>query len=262
MFNQNLSIMRKILSLVTALMASVAFAYADPFAEVVVPASTLDFYNPAMVEEAAWYSSEKAYWLDQNVLVTSGYESYRSVGTQTWMTQQSAGSSSSTWDALPPFRGSNFYKVASYATLQESRYIAYRVTNCDSVWAYGYNSAATKYLYMEAYEVSNPETASLNPATDTKISTDNSAAGGKGTGVMKLNLDASKTYVIVVSGTGDSNSRLFEIAFFRKPGGITKTYYTVAGDSKPLFGTTWDPSNAANDMVNEPTSGLYVWSIT
>ena len=36
--------------------------------------------------------------------------------------------------------------------------------------------------------------------------------------------------------------------------------YTVAGDSEAAFGTTWDPSNTANDMTLE--SGLYKWTKT
>ena len=36
--------------------------------------------------------------------------------------------------------------------------------------------------------------------------------------------------------------------------------YTVAGDSEAAFGTTWNPSNTANDMTLE--SGLYKWTKT
>ena len=39
-----------------------------------------------------------------------------------------------------------------------------------------------------------------------------------------------------------------------------KPTYTVAGDSEAAFGTTWDPSNTANDMTLE--SGLYKWTKT
>ena len=39
-----------------------------------------------------------------------------------------------------------------------------------------------------------------------------------------------------------------------------KPTYTVAGDSEAAFGTTWDPSNTANDMTLE--DGLYKWTKT
>ncbi len=39
-----------------------------------------------------------------------------------------------------------------------------------------------------------------------------------------------------------------------------KPTYTVAGDSEAAFGTTWDPSNTANDMTLE--GGLYKWTKT
>ena len=51
-----------------------------------------------MVEDADWYG-ETAYYLDNDVLVVSGYESYKSVANQTWITFLSTGSSSNTWDA-------------------------------------------------------------------------------------------------------------------------------------------------------------------
>ena len=38
------------------------------------------------------------------------------------------------------------------------------------------------------------------------------------------------------------------------------TTYTVAGDSEAAFGTTWDPTNTANDMALE--DGLYKWTKT
>ena len=38
------------------------------------------------------------------------------------------------------------------------------------------------------------------------------------------------------------------------------TTYTVAGDSEAAFGTTWDPTNTANDMALE--GGLYKWTKT
>ena len=39
-----------------------------------------------------------------------------------------------------------------------------------------------------------------------------------------------------------------------------KPTYTVAGDSEAAFGTTWDPTNTANDMALE--GGLYKWTKT
>ena len=133
------------LSLLMLFVFSVGTVWATSIA---VPTTTLDLADPGMVTEASW-TGETAYYLDKDVLVASGYESYKSVATQTWITFLSTGSSSSTWSASTPFKGSSYYTTASYATLKPGRYTSYLVTNCDSVWCYGYNNAASKYLVMK-----------------------------------------------------------------------------------------------------------------
>ncbi len=55
--------------------------------------------------------------------------------------------------------------------------------------------------------------------------------------------------------TFDSNTNRFKID--GEVGDITFNTLTVAGSSAALFGTTWDPSNADNDMTL--ANGLYTW---
>ena len=50
------------------------------------------------------------------------------------------------------------------------------------------------------------------------------------------------------------------VAKWATPAAPVPTTYTVAGDSEAAFGTTWDPTNAANDMVLE--GDLYKWTKT
>lgn len=181
---------------------------------ITMPATTLDLQNPTMVTTASW-TGESAYYLSDTALVVSGYESYKSVTNQTWITFLSTGSSGSTWDALVPFKGSSYYTTASYATLKPGRYTAYRISGCDSVWIYGYNNAATKYLITKIYDVTGSEATSINDTeVDANYTIENQAAG-KTTVVLKQALNPAKSYLVVTSGIGDGNSRVYEVAFFR-----------------------------------------------
>lgn len=249
--------MRKIFSFLTAILASVTLASA---LEITVPATTLDLQNPTIVEEAGW-TGATAYYLDDDVLIVSGYEAYKSVAKQTWITFLSTGSSSSTWNALAPFKGSDYYTNKSYATLQSNRYTAYLVTNCDSVWAYGCNNSATaKYLVMNVYEITG-EVATINTESVEPTYSVSNEAAGKADVVLKQALDATKKYLVVTTGAGASNSRSYETAFFRHPDATPKTSWTVAGSSAVAFGTTWDPTNKANDMKKQ-ADGSYKWEKT
>lgn len=194
--------------------------------EVAVPATVLDLQNPTSIE-AGWYGTI-AYSLSTNALVVSGYESYKSVDKQTWITQESVGSTGIEWAGEAPFKGSAYYSNATAAQLNSSRHIAYLITGCDSIWSYGYNNSATCYLAMNIYELTDAPVAVIDDATATKTySLDNSAAGGKASGIMKQALDATKTYLVEAYGTGTSNSRVFEMAFFRHPGGVSSDVKTL-----------------------------------
>ena len=64
------------------------------------------------------------------------------------------------------------------------------------------------------------------------------------------------------TGTGDEYTITFDLENmqFKVEGyvaPITEDVYTVAGSSAVLFGTTWDPANADNDMAL--VEGLYTW---
>jgi hypothetical protein len=55
--------------------------------------------------------------------------------------------------------------------------------------------------------------------------------------------------------TFDETNLQFKVEGYVAP--ITEDVYTVAGSSAVLFGTTWDPANADNDMTL--VEGLYTW---
>ena len=215
--------MKKILSLMCALWACVMMDFAM---EVAVPATVLDLQNPTSIE-AGWYGTI-AYSLSTNALVVSGYESYKSVDKQTWITQESVGYTGIEWAGEAPFKGSAYYSNATAAQLNSSRHIAYLITGCDSIWCYGYNNSATCYLAMNIYELTDAPVAVIDDATAEKAyGLDNAAAGGKASGIMKQALDATKTYLVEAYGTGTSNSRVFEMAFFRHPGGASSDVKTL-----------------------------------
>ena len=247
--------MKKIFSL----FAAILFAGNMMAMEIAVPKTALDLQNPTMVTDAGW-AGEVAYYLDDDVLVTSGQESRLSFEQQTWITKLNTGSSNNTWDALAPFKGSDFYSNKAYATMQAGRYTAYLVTGCDSVWVYGYNNANTgKYLIMDVYEIAG-EVTTINTDETAATYSVNDEATGKANVVLKQALDATKKYLVVTTGAGASNSRVFEIAFFRHSD-VTKTYWTVAGSSEVAFGAAWEPANKANDMVKQE-DGSYKWEKT
>ena len=78
------------------------------------------------------------------------------------------------------------------------------------------------------------------------------AGGDKG--AYKFNVTAGETYTF----TYDSNQSKFKVEGFVAP--VEPTVYehfTVCGDNTTIFGTTWDPTNTANDMTLDETDGLY-----
>ncbi len=78
-------------------------------------------------------------------------------------------------------------------------------------------------------------------------------AGGDN-GAYKFNVTAGETYTF----TYDSNQSKFKVEGFVAP--VEPTVYehfTVCGDNTTIFGTTWDPTNTANDMTLDETDGLY-----
>ena len=207
---------------------------------ITVPATVLDVRNPTMVLESDWEDAV-SYYLDNKVLVVSGYASYKSVANQTWITYSSTGSSANAWDALDPFKGSSFYTSAKYATLQAGRYTAYLITGSDEVRCYGYNNAATKYLKMDIYDLTGSSVTSIDDSeTSPTYAVDMSELGKQATGVIKQALDATKTYLVVTSGTGNSNSRVFEVAFYRHPSAKISTakYSTFVSPYATDFSTT------------------------
>ena len=171
------------------------------------PETTLDLQTITSSTMGTWYG-ESAWYLDDSYLVVTGYESYKSVENQTWITQLSVGSSGSTWEASAPFKGSSYYTNANYATLQNGRYIVYKVTNLKSLKVYGKNNATSKYLDIFIYTKSG---SNYTKVEEIKYTTDNNVHIWENSET----LDPAETYFVYITGVGGSNSRLFEVAFER-----------------------------------------------
>lgn len=176
------------------------------------PTTTLDLQTITSETMGTW-ADAKSWYLDDDYLVVSGVASYKSVGTgkQTWITQSSVGSSTSTWNASTPFQGSDYYTTKSYATLQSGRALVYRVTNLKSLKVYGKNNTTTKYLDIFIYTKSDDDYTKVEEityTTDANVHIWESSA----------TLDPSETYFVYLTGVDNSNSRVFEVAFERNSG--------------------------------------------
>ena len=88
------------------------------------PASTMDLKTITASAMGTW-NGTKSWYLDDDYLIVTGYESYKSVTNQTWITHVNVGSTSSSWEASDPFKGSSNYTNAYYATIQSGRYLAF-----------------------------------------------------------------------------------------------------------------------------------------
>ena len=84
-------------------------------------------------------------------------------------------------------------------------------------------------------------------------------AGARETDEYKYACQANWDYAEVIEGGGNRTrwAALDNVTAWNAPTPVT---YTVAGDNAAAFGTTWDPTNAANDMVLE--GDLYKWTKT
>ena len=173
------------------------------------PSSTLDLQTITSSTMGTW-NGNTSWYLDDDYLIVSGYESYRSVANQTWITQSSVGSSTSSWDASTPFKGSSYYTNASYATFQSGRYLLYKVTNLKSLKVYGKNNSTTKYLDIFIYTKSGDDYTKVEEIYDT-------SGNSNQTWTNSTTLSPANTYFIYITGVGGSNSRVFEIAFERNP---------------------------------------------
>ena len=200
------------------------------------PATTLDLATISSSTMGTW-TGEKAWYLDNDYLVVSGYESYRSVTNQTWITQASVGSNNSSWAESAPFKGSSYYTTASYATIKSGRYLLYKVTNLKSFKIYGKNNKTNYYLDIFVYKKTGDN--DYTKVEEIKYTTDNNVHIWSN----NTTLSPSETYYIYITGVGSSNSQLYEVAFERN--------------------TSNDPFVSANDVsiYADETSGEIVYTV-
>ena len=156
--------------------------------------------------------------------------------------------------------GSDFTLTANYTEIPKVTIYVVNNTKWDKVYAYGWGGSVGENPAWPGTEITtNKETEkiagfdvhsfSVVPGSYVNIKFTNGSgaesANFKWTDGKYYYMDAANDYV---GGTKEEVTKE-----------LTPTY-TVAGDSEAAFGTTWDPTNTANDMALE--GGLYKWTKT
>ena len=223
------------------------------------PSTTLDLATITSSTMGTW-NGTISWSLSDDYLVVSGYESFKSVSTQTWITQASVNNSGSSWDALDPFKGSSYYTNANYATIQSGRYLLYKVTNLKSFKVYGKNNATSKYLDIFVYTKSG---SVYTKVEEIKYTADNNNHVWENSET----LDPAETYFIYITGVGSSNSRVFEVAFERN---VTVIKHTLSSAVSPVsagtvtLGATSVGEGSTTTITATPSDGyrFVSWTVT
>ena len=196
-----------------------------------------DLYVPSNASENGWKWSETSYY-PLNVAPYSYVDINR--------THQAA-AALSTHAALAPGASLNMKNAGS---------------SCDTLlWASWAVELTAPGLYSVSANVQSTNTASVdlclvNPANNEVVasfrSSDKWAPSGETVfGDFNLtNVPAGKYVMKFTNHVAYSEMVLSSIT-------LTKKNYTVAGSSTVVFGTSWEPSNAANDMVYDGSDGLF-----
>lgn len=214
------------------------------------PTTTMDLQTITSSTMGTW-NGAISWYLDDDYLIVTGYESYKSVGNQTWITQSSVGNSGSSWDASSPFKGSSYYTTANYATLQSGRALVYKVTNLKSLKVYGKNNSTSKYLDIFIYTKSG---SNYTKVEEIKYTTDNSEHIWENS----TTLSTSETYFIYITGVGSSNSRVFEVAFERNSNSTKHTLssaVTPVGSGTVTLGATSISEGSTTTITATPEDG-------
>jgi len=221
-----------------------------------------------------------AYSFDSSsrTLVVSANQIRANNGTQKWMSYESAGGASKTWNATGVFKGSTFYNTGSSnnaVVLRSGRTYTLRVTNCEEISALvlsGGSSKTTITIQMDIYELDSYgiERVSDTP-TATKSTTSTSEAVLTASG-----LDKTKVYEATFTSThASSNSYVYEVAFiapdtristalsfpqasYSMTLGETFTPPTLTKDPANLEGVVFSSSNTAVATVNETTGEVTI----
>ena len=167
----------------------------------------LDISNYATITTAGFSSNVDAFYSYDAVshtLVVTAYGAYQSVANQKWITQESAGSSTRTWNATGVFKGSSYYHTSTTsrcASVRSTRHIYFQVTGVTSVSALVKSGGTNRAAVLNVYE----GTTQVGTASDNTNSVQVITVSG---------LDSSKTYKVELTGdSADSNSDAYEIAF-------------------------------------------------
>ena len=126
--------------------------------------------------------------------------------------------------------------------------------NGDGTYSYTFTPASATIWYVFSDELSSDwdtfnGTHRFGPTTgsDAEVALNTATATqkqGNGNGSYKTTFVAGEEYTI----TFDLTNLSFTVAG-PEPGVVTEHTYTIAGTPASLFGTEWDPTNTANDMV-------------
>jgi len=202
--------------------ASITVNIVDPVtlgSSVENPTATLDFSNASSAStllNGAWNANYGRPLFgndgDNNYMVCSVVTLYSA--TQDWITKDDTGSSTpDAWDAIGIFKGASAYgheraATTSIKTSSKNSYYAFRIKGVSKIEMLADTRGASITITLAAYEITEG-----TPATTTSLY--NQSKGNSGTKrTLSINLESSKEYLIVVNNDSESNSRLYEMAFF------------------------------------------------
>lgn len=146
---------------------------------------------------------------ENNYLTYSMVGVFNSTSTQTWAKAASAQTNSTSWSAQGVFKGYEKYMTSARASSVQSGedhcYYAFRISGVNKAQVLAKSNSNTVTVTMAAFELTES-----TPAENTMLY----GTCGNTESIISLNLDDTKDYVIILTNSGSTNSRLFEMALF------------------------------------------------
>ena len=241
--------MKKILSLITLLVAIATGAWAGPGD---ANSTYLDISKYSTIDTALGdnvtpnLTNLYDYDSTNDILRVSAYGSTYNTGTQKWVTKTSGSYNKEDWDATGVFAGRAAFSPSStdgncLFRLSSTANVTYIVTNCTAIAAYYNTRSRDAYIYLKIYEQNTDGTDKDEPVLAEEVSF-------TGTNEMHAlsttkTLDKTKVYKAVVSSSANCN--FYEIAFTSGEGG--------SGSSKTELTGEWSAAAPSFNVGGEVT---------
>ncbi len=146
---------------------------------------------------------------ENNYLTYSMVGVFSSTSTQTWAKAASAQTNTTSWSAPGVFKGYEKYmttaRASSVQSGQDHCYYAFRISGVNKAQVLAKSNSNNVTVTMAAFELTGS-----TPAENTMLY----GTCGNTESIISLNLDDTKDYVIILTNSGSTNSRLFEMALF------------------------------------------------